>query len=168
MVRLREFTENDFNLLVSWVDSAESLMEFAGTNIKYPLNKLQFFGELEENNWRAFAVENLLNGEVIGHAQIKVLDNSVHLGRIIIASENLRGKGYGKALVRSLLDLGIRKLNKSIATLFVLESNNRAINCYKRAGFTFDNSQTNEIRTKLATFKVLKMVYLAQMQDNYE
>lgn len=41
MIRLEHFGRQDFDSLISWIDSPELLMQWAGTDFKYPLNEEQ-------------------------------------------------------------------------------------------------------------------------------
>lgn len=41
LIRLEPFSKQDFDLLISWVDSPEFLMQWGGTDVSYPLDEKQ-------------------------------------------------------------------------------------------------------------------------------
>jgi len=48
MISLENFSENDFEKLISWVSNKEDLIQFAGSIFNFPLTKEQL------NNYRKF------------------------------------------------------------------------------------------------------------------
>ncbi len=60
----------------------------------------------------------------------------------------MRGKGYGKKLVKFGLDYAENLLNATEINLGVFENNTEAIACYKTMGFDFeDDENSDEIHT---------------------
>ena len=56
MIRLEPFATSDFNKLISWVDSEEDLIQFAGPIFKFPLTERQLEKYLEDKSRFAFKV----------------------------------------------------------------------------------------------------------------
>ena len=84
-----------------------------------------------------FAIVNKENDELIGNCGF---DNINHRNRkgtigIFIGNEKHRNKGYGTEVIKLLLDFGFNYLNLNNINLFVFSFNERAIECYKKAGF---------------------------------
>lgn len=77
-------------------------------------------------------------GRIIGHIMIRVPNPSqpecVRLGFIIVDS-SLRGKGYGKQLIRQTIEYAREHLGASHISLGVFLNNPSALHCYESAGF---------------------------------
>ena len=151
MTEIQKFEEENIETLISWINNAEDLMQFAGPKFTFPLTKSQIAESLVDKNRFAFAVMDK-SDEIIGHAEIYFKENSFALGRILINNEN-RGKGYGKFLTERLLEFGFKKSNMEYAELNVFDWNKPAIKSYEKAGFKIDSNQTllREINGKIWT-----------------
>lgn len=138
MIALQKFERSDYERLISWIDDAESLMQFAGPHFTFPLTAEQLTESLRDKNRHAFRLLHLEKQEVIGHAEIYAGEQTAHLGRIIIGDKNLRGQGLGRLVVHELLKLVFLTLDKPRAELNVFDWNAPAIKCYAKAGFIFN------------------------------
>lgn len=89
------------------------------------------------NNKLDFAIVKLENDELIGNCGFNEIDHKHRKGEIglFIGDENNRSKGYGKEILKILLDYGFNYLNLNNIMLRVKSFNERAINCYKKVGF---------------------------------
>lgn len=99
-----------------------------------------------EKNWVAktlencdlqFAIVNLESNELIGNCgfpSINRQDRTAEVG-IFIGKEENRSNGYGTEALRLLLDYSFNYLNLHSIMLKVMSFNERAIACYKKAGF---------------------------------
>ncbi|MCK4352476.1 UDP-4-amino-4,6-dideoxy-N-acetyl-beta-L-altrosamine N-acetyltransferase [candidate division WOR-3 bacterium] len=73
---------------------------------------------------------------LIGYTQITHIDNanrSCEVGFCI--APGYQGEGYGKELVRKIVDYAFKKLNMHRVYLELFADNERAINLYKKCGF---------------------------------
>ena len=68
MISLENFSENDFEKLISWIKSEEELIQFAGSIFNFPLTKeqLEKYIKIPEVN----AYKLIYNNIHIGHAEI--------------------------------------------------------------------------------------------------
>lgn len=84
-----------------------------------------------------FAIVSLQNDRLIGNCGIQNIDHIRQTGEvgIFIGDEENRGKGYGPEVLGLLLDYGFDTLNLHNIFLRVFSFNERAIACYKKAGF---------------------------------
>ncbi len=90
-----------------------------------------------ENCDLQFAIVDLETNELIGNCgfpRINHQDRSAEVG-IFIGKEDNRGKGYGQEALKILQDFGFNYLNLHSIMLNVMSFNERAIACYKKAGF---------------------------------
>jgi len=136
VIRLKKFTENDFDNLLSWINSEEELIQFAGTIFSFPLTKEQLYKYVKIPGVNAFKVLYEEENITIGHAEIfNSGENISKLCRIIIGDKNYRGKGIGKQIVKELLNLCFNKFDSDKVELNVFDWNIYAIKCYEGAGF---------------------------------
>src|SRR3954447_11132106 len=112
MITLQPFTSNNFDTLISWIDSKETLMQFAGPDFIFPLTYDQLEKYLDNNCRVPFTVSDSSTNKVIGHAEIFLPDdNTAILCRILIGDKNNRGKGLGQQIVKQLLQIAFTKFN---------------------------------------------------------
>jgi RimJ/RimL family protein N-acetyltransferase len=139
---LRPFTQSDFPLLSSWVNSEELLHQFSATTFPYPLNYTDMEWYMAANPDRQFyMISNELYGDFGFGEIIPQYANVPRLGRLLIGNPDLRGKGLGKQLLQQLIAECKRKFASTAVELYVLIDNYPAIKCYQAAGFQFlDNN----------------------------
>lgn len=136
MVELKQFDNTDFDRLIQWIDSEESLIQFAGPIFKYPLTRKQLEVYIADKNRFAFKVIEINSGEIIGHSEIYDLGNNTSkLCRILLGNKNFRGKGFGQEIVKKLVEFTFKKLGSSQIELNVYDWNISAIKCYEKVGF---------------------------------
>lgn len=144
MVRLNQFRQAHYSRLISWVDSAEALMQFAGPRFVFPLTDEQLDNSLNDKNRVAFYVTEIDTGICVGHAEIFLTRTSARLESLLIGDRLLRGKGLGQAMVLKLLDYSFNQLDQVQVELNVFDWNIGAIKCYEKVGFTINPDKTNE------------------------
>lgn len=151
MIRLEKFEPADYPLLISWVDSAEMLMQFGGPAFTFPLTAEQLEKNLRDKNRFAFKVVDIDSNTTIGHGEIYLKENGdAYLSRLLIGEEAARGKGYGTQLTHLLLAYAFDVLQQSTVFLLVFDWNTSAIHVYKKAGFTIipDKTLLREVNGK--------------------
>ncbi len=157
MIRLEAFDENSYEGLISWVDSEEQLMQFAGPAFTFPLTIEQLEISLSDKNRFAFRVVNCKTNIAIGHSEIYLTDQSAYFGRIIIGDKKQRGKGLGQQIVNLLLDFVFSKLDKIKVELNVFDWNVEAIKCYEKVGFVINPNKKNERQIKSEIWTAINM-----------
>jgi [ribosomal protein S18]-alanine N-acetyltransferase len=98
-----------------------------------PWTHESFLHEIERNPFACNRVIRSSQGAVVGYSSTWMVDGEVRINNIAIG-EPFRGRGFGEALLRSILDLG-RALGCVTATLEVRPSNSPAISLYTKLGF---------------------------------
>ena len=157
MIYLEKFTKSDYAQLISWVDSEEALMQFAGPAFTFPLTADQLDQSLNDVNRYAFKVIDEDTCAVIGFAELYLTEQSVYLGRILIGDEKLRGHGKGKKIIAQLLAYAFTNFDKTKAELNVFERNIGAIKCYESAGFVINSDKRLEREVNGQTWIALNM-----------
>ncbi|GGE20267.1 hypothetical protein GCM10011571_22780 [Marinithermofilum abyssi] len=107
MIRLEAFTEADAERLISWVDSPDFLLQWAGPIFTFPLDREQVIKHLETTKGSRpksliyKAMDSEIN-EVIGHIELSNIDyknQSATISRVLV-SPLYRGKEYGQDIVK--------------------------------------------------------------------
>ena len=157
MIVIEKFTSGDFKNLISWINSEEELMQFAGPQLTFPLTNEQLEKSLTNENVLTFKVVDNSTNLSIGHAEIFLKDSSFALARILVGDKNMRGKGLGKIIVDKLLEFGFTNFDKNTAELNVFDWNISAIKCYEKAGFEVNHNLKFERKINDKTWIAINM-----------
>ena len=140
---LRNYKKEDAPIVAGWLRSEEELYKWSADRFnKFPLSgediNENYAPQLETGRFIPLtAIDD--NGEAVGHFIIRYPrdddDSSVRFGFVII-DPALRGKGYGKELLRLGTEYVKKNLNATRIDLGVFENNESARHCYEAAGFT--------------------------------
>ncbi len=108
-----------------------SVLSIEERNSDYPWTQLQFTTSLENNNNLCYSL--ILKGKTIGYLITMLAIDSADILNIGI-DPNFQRKGYGKALLKHLIE-ELRKRDIYEILLEVRVGNKSAIQFYKRQGF---------------------------------
>jgi RimJ/RimL family protein N-acetyltransferase len=134
MIRLEPFQRSPYRKLISWIENAELLMQFAGPMLHFPLTEAQLDESLADQKRLPYTVIENASDDMVGYGEIYRSRESAFLGRLFI-EEGHRGRGYGLQMVKRLIEISFLELDEPKAELNVFEWNVHAISCYKKAGF---------------------------------
>jgi RimJ/RimL family protein N-acetyltransferase len=158
MIKLEPFKPSDFDLLVSWIDSKELLLQIAGNYFSYPLTPPQLQNYLNDKRSFAFSIVETSANKVIGHSEIILLDNKVcKLDKILIGDKANRGKGVGQKVVNELLAISFENFSAEKAELYVYDWNTGAIKAYERVGFVINHDKQILTEVDGKVWKALNM-----------
>lgn len=149
-IRLRALEKEDLPRCVAWLNDPEVI---AGLMLYTPLSLGQ------EEAWydkilkhpveeQPLAIEILVNGTwihvgVIGLDTINWQSRCGEVG-IFIGEKSFWNQGWGTRAMRLMLKHGFNTLNLNRIKLFVYETNQRAIQSYKKAGFIEEGRMRQE------------------------
>ena len=141
-MKLRAYKKEDAALICRWIRTEEELYRWSADRYnKFPLSEkdieINYLPQLEGGRFFPItAIDD--NGIVIGHFIIRYPrddDNSTLRFGFVIVDPRLRGKGYGKEMLR----LGIKYVKDNFTVkkidLGVFENNESARKCYESVGF---------------------------------
>jgi RimJ/RimL family protein N-acetyltransferase len=117
------------------------MIQFSGPIFRYPLDYEQLQAYLAGPNRLIYKVIDTENNNVIGHAELNNIDfknESARICRVLIGNPEDRNKGYGKQIIKKLLQIGFDELKLHRIDLGVFEFNTSAIACYKSCGFVIE------------------------------
>ncbi len=156
---LRDFKKEDAQIIAGWIRSEEELYKWSADRFnKYPLSGSDiienYAPQIKTGRFYPLtAVDD--NGVTVGHFIIRYPrnddDSSVRLG-FVIADPSLRGKGYGKEMLRLGIEYVKEHLSASRIDPGVFENNESARHCYEAAGFTA--YATRECKMPIGTWKL--------------
>lgn len=141
MLRLRPYKPCDAAYIEKWVTDEKVFYQWSADIIgEYPLTaeKLNAHYKQAENSdtyWQMTAFDD--SKVPVGHFIMRFTDEeqkSVRLGFIIVDS-NIRGKGYGKEMLKLAIKYAFEILKVEEITLGVFANNPAAFHCYEAAGF---------------------------------
>ncbi len=141
MVVLEKFERKDFERLINWIDSEESMIQFSGPAFDYPITISQLENYIGHDNRLVYRVVDSISNEVIGHAEFNNINKkhrSARISRVLIGDISNRNKGYGKAVIKELVRIGFSDMQLHRIDLGVFEFNHQAIKCYKDCGFEIE------------------------------
>lgn len=106
---------------MSWLPDRQQCQQWGGPHFRFPFNRASF---LEDCHWPELPsyVFQDNGGELLAFGQFYQHLGRCHLARLIV-SPNHRGAGLGSALVTQLAQIGIRALQVTECSLFVLRTN---------------------------------------------
>ncbi len=141
MIRLEKFEKNDFNRLINWIDSEESMVLFSGPIFDYPITHVQLDEYINTDNRLTFRVVDINSSKIIGHAELNNIDlinKNARISRVLVGDKQDRNKGYGKAIINELVNMGFKELKLHRLDLAVYDFNKQAIKCYVDCGFEIE------------------------------
>ena len=163
---LRPFAKSDFELLRLWVTGPELLFQFSANTFAFPLvyNDIVAY-QIANPDRRFFVASDTENGDY-GFGEIIPQHQSMpRLGRLLIGSPGLRGKGLGKKLIALLMAECYKNFQSGGVQLYVLADNYSGIYCYLAVGFYFLNAdQQIEHKGVIKTIKKMQLDFLNNLQ----
>ena len=140
-MKLRNYIYSDANEIIKWIKDERALklwsadiygdFPIAADDINNNYNKCISYGNF-------YPMTLIDDNNIVGHIILRNPDPShkeiVRLGFIIV-NDSLRGKGYGKLLIKEAIKYTKINLNAKEINLGVFENNDNAYYCYKSAGF---------------------------------
>jgi RimJ/RimL family protein N-acetyltransferase len=138
-VLLRAIEDEDLPALARWANDLE-IEVLGGGDPPTPQSVERVRSEHERRQKESsddvnFAIE--ADGKLIGMVGLfhsDTIARTSELG-IVIGERDYWGRGYGQDAIRTVVDYGFRHRNLQRVWLTVTETNDRAVNAYKRCGF---------------------------------
>jgi RimJ/RimL family protein N-acetyltransferase len=141
MVKLEKFDKSDYDRLIGWIDSEELMIQFSGPVFSFPLTCEQLNKYLLVENRVVYRVLDSSTNEIVGHAELNNIDEknrNARICRVLIGHKCNRNKGYGRAVIKELINVGFNELKLHRLDLGVFDFNQQAIKCYSDCGFEIE------------------------------
>lgn len=142
MVNLRGLEEKNIEMLRGWRNENRKFF-FNSEIITKDQQKNWFAGYEQKRDDYVFIIEAPKEVPVgsVSLYHIDLSKKTAEYGRIMIAKKHKR-KGYGEDATKVLISYGFSKMGLNEIYLEVIKSNDRAINLYKKLGFTITEEYT--------------------------
>lgn len=162
MLRIRPFKEMDTKYVAEWPNDPRTFQMWSGGHFQYPLTEEQlkayYKKEQEDCFSQSFVAVNQV-GTPVGFFRFRNMDytkNTVHMGFILV-DEKMRGKGYGKEMVRLAVKYAFEMLQMNVITLTVFAENVGAQKCYQAVGFQYTSFDEQQFTYKDETWDLYTM-----------
>ena len=139
-MNFRKYKEDDAKEILSWIkDEREFRLWSADRYNNYPVLPSDINDNYLEcqktSNFYPFTLEDA--GKIIGHLILRNPKEDKEVVRLgfIIVDRSIRGKGYGKKLIKEAIKYAKEELGAKEINLGVFTSNESAYECYKSVGF---------------------------------
>ncbi len=133
-VTLEPFGPEDVSTLVTWLRDPY-LLGMTAPDWTAPLTEERVRQDYLEHPSRGEVLRASSDGRMVGHLGLRPMSAGVGLLYHVIVGPEVRGQGYGLAMVEAVADLAFSERNMHRLHLSVFEENVAAIACYLRAGF---------------------------------
>lgn len=142
MMTLREFQNDDAAIIASWLKDEVTFSKWCARLLpRFPVQPEDLIARYEEslrNLQDNFVPLVACDGDkLVGNLFVRFLEpetGTVRIGFVIIDDE-MRGKGYGREMVKLALQYAKKRWPAKRATLGVYANNPGAHKCYQMAGF---------------------------------
>lgn len=144
MLKLRPYKNCDAETIITWCKDEVAFRKWTSDRYDtYPItaedmNKkyIDCNGDCEEPD-NFFPMTAIDESGVVGHLIMRYTDEEKSVLRFgfVILNDAMRGKGYGKEMIRLALKYAFEILRVEKVTIGVFENNPTAYHCYKAAGF---------------------------------
>ncbi|KOO14349.1 GCN5 family acetyltransferase [Vibrio xuii] len=137
---LRAFEKTDYELLVRWIDSEELNYQWGGPNFNFPLDCKQLDEHCAKSEVIPFVFTH--EGSSAGYVELfRLSDSRFRICRVFVSNE-FRGQGIAKLMLKQLIELAQIEHNAQVLSLAVFERNTVAKNCYESLGFHVTSRQS--------------------------
>jgi RimJ/RimL family protein N-acetyltransferase len=139
-IRLRPFNRSDFEHLISWVATPQTLGQWCAAFFRHPLDEDQlqrYIDSASQPNVRTIFTALGPSGDALGHIEISMIwpHLSSRLSRVLVSPAR-RGEGLGGAMVALAASFSFEAHSVDRIDLGVAANNAPAIACYRRIGFS--------------------------------
>ena len=147
-MRLRQYIKSkDFKHLAGWIDNERDHALWCANNFPYPMTAEAFHSFLDKTmeEWAVSAFTATDDsGKMIGFFRysINTQSNEGFLASVIM-DPDLRGKGYGREMIRLALRYAFDLTGANLVQLNVFAENQNAKRCYESLGFALRSITKN-------------------------
>lgn len=138
-VELRPFNDSDFDVIKDWITDPREHAMWCANIIQYPIDKENFYyvmSDIADRCDDSPYVVTLTDGSLAGFFCYSVnKETNEGMLKFVIIDPELRGKGYGKEMLKIALEYAFYETKADAVQLNVFSQNTGAVKCYKSIGF---------------------------------
>ena len=135
---LRPFKPNDAETILGWCKDKHAFRLWSADRYKdFPAQPEEMTSQYDDGQ-NMHPLTAVVDDKIIGHILLRnpSEDKSVIRFGFVIVDDKLRGKGYGKEMLRQAIRKAREEYDAKKITLGVFDNNPSAFHCYKSVGFT--------------------------------
>ena len=155
--RLAPFDASHADRVLRWVATPRE-MYWLAPNTRPPLTARDITGWRKPGH-QPFLLLDATNGTPVGYGELNELTGvpgNYWLGHLLVDPEQ-RGRGFGIALTRRLLERAFVHAGATRVTLVVFPENAAAVRCYERAGMRRDGYEAHHFEIYNRREQLLRM-----------
>lgn len=139
-MKLRQYKNEDAQKILSWIKNEREFRLWSADRYRdYPASPDDINNNYskceQEGSFYPFTLED--DGKTIGHLILREPEQGKRIIRLgfIIVDNSIRGKGYGKILIKEAIKYAEEELQAEEINLGVFTNNDGALHCYQSVGF---------------------------------
>lgn len=135
-MQLRPFHQDDAETILSWCKDKQAFRRWSADRYKdFPAQPEDMMEQYSGDNMYPFTA--VIRNTIIGHILLRHPSEDKTMVRFgfVIVDDELRGKGYGKQMLRLAIGYAQQELGAQKISLGVFCDNISALKCYKSVGF---------------------------------
>jgi RimJ/RimL family protein N-acetyltransferase len=172
-IELQPFLAQDIPQLCAWLPTERALLTWGGPSYAHPITVANVAAAMRRaeqsgDTHRVYRLWEPNLDAVIGHAELVLINRyhrNVRLARLLIGPPELRGQGYGKAMLRALLDVAFTELGVRRVELEVYDFNVAAQKVYESLGFVREGVRRDAVRCEHEWWDSILMARLSDDPD---
>lgn len=125
--------DTDFDEIMGWFGSAESVNIWGGPVFRYPFTNRSFREDCHLDEMAAYSLRDP-QGRLAAFGQSYERDGRGHLARLV-SNPAMRRRGVGKRLIEMIIAVLAERHDFAEYSLFVFRDNEAAYRCYRSLGF---------------------------------
>lgn len=150
MLRLRPYKACDAETIVSWIKDERTFRKWCADRYdRYPITADDMNAHYDANAFSDgfFEMTAFDENGIAGHLIMRFTDAEQKILRFgfVIVDDTIRGKGYGKQMLKLAVKYAFEILMVEKITIGVFENNEPAYHCYRSVGFQ-DTGRTESYR----------------------
>ena len=161
-MKLRKYIDSDANEILKWIKTEKDFKMWSANRYdSFPITpaemNLNYFNCSSTGTFFPMTLIDI--DKIVGHIVLRYpTDNKdiIRFGFIII-NNTLRGKGYGKLLIKEAIKYAKDVLLVKEITLGVFENNTNAYHCYKSVGFKETSIEKNILNFGTENWNCIEM-----------
>lgn len=159
MLRLRPYKPCDGAAVASWCKSEYAYYQWCADHLPhygFTAGELNAQYAADGDNPNVWVMTAFTETEIVGQLSMRFVDEGKRTLRfgLVIVNDTLRGKGYGREMLRLAAEYAFELLGVEKIQLGVFCNNTAAVNCYASVGFR-----------KLETVPLEKYTFLGKCWD---
>lgn len=155
MLKFRMAGEEDSMLLYTWSnDETVRANSYGSEKIAYDDHMLWFNQKIKSNNCWIYIFSDE-NNTAIGQVRFERNESKLEAVIGIIVSQEMRGKGYGRTMLKDASDDYLRRHPEDVIKACIMVKNKASFNSFTHAGY---NLQSEEIIKEIPSYILIKRI----------